>query len=100
MLFNQYGQPYTALVTPQAPQARPVVTTAPYPTGRITGSMVITVVAQANPKLPGSNAAARWALYANGQTVAAFVALAKANGHSHPASDVRYNVAHGYITVA
>lgn len=59
----------------------------------------ITILVSACPKLPGTKAAARWALYTNGMSVAAFLQAAKAAGHTHPASDIRYNVAHGFISV-
>ena len=70
-----------------APAASPSAThTAPAPDGR-----VITLLATANPKRPGSAAHRRFALYRTGMTVAAFVA---AGGQR---IDVAYDAGHGFI---
>lgn len=101
MLYMPNGQPVgtSALVTPQG---TPAVAPKPASTPRARAgyNQRITLLVGACPKQPGSKAAARWALYRNGQTVGEFLAAARAAGHTHPASDVAYNLAHNYIRVS
>lgn len=69
----------------------------PRPAGRAPthlGSATITVVAESNPKRPGTNAHAIFALYQTGMTVAEFL---RAGGRR---VDLRWDEAHGFISVA
>lgn len=60
------------------------------------------VVIKANPKKPGSLAHARYALYIDGMTPAAYVAVCKAregvnDKPRNAAADIAYDTAHGFI---
>jgi hypothetical protein len=104
MLYGANGKPLVAtpatpaLVTPTGNPVSPAKPAAIPARISLYGKRIRMLVS-ACPKLPGSKAAARWALYSNGQTVASFIAAAKAAGHTHPATDVAYNVKHGFIAL-
>lgn len=53
-----------------------------------------------NPKVPGSKAHARFALYAENKTVEQYVAACIASGHARRAAvaDLKWDVKHGFIS--
>ena len=69
---------------------------------RIDGAAKIAVVAEKNPKKQGSRSYARFALYANGQTVEQFIAACVAAGFpaNEAKADLSWDRRHGFIAVA
>lgn len=61
---------------------------------------IVHVLATANPKRPGTKAAATWQAYKQGQTVAEYVAAhAKAKAHFTPMACLTWDTKHGFIAV-
>lgn len=92
---------------PKAPQAKAPQTapkapqTAPGKAPTYPATHLVTVLAAANPKAPGSKSHARWALYKTGMSVAAYFAAVKAAGQLQRAAraDLAWDVAHGTIAI-
>jgi hypothetical protein len=64
---------------------------------RLDLSKKIHVLVDHNPKRPGTDAHARFELYKTGMTVGDFLEKAKAKGNTHPSSDIRYGIKHGFL---
>jgi hypothetical protein len=78
--------------------------TAPAPKGRTapTAGKTITVLAASNPKKAGTASHARFALYATGQTVAAYTAACVAAGQKqrNATADLQWDLQRGFIALA
>lgn len=87
-------QPNQATKPAAAPAAAPATPAA--------ATRTITLVATSNPKKPGSASAARFALYKQGMSVAAYQAAVKAAGQPMrlAAADLLWDVRHGFIKLA
>ena len=68
---------------------------------RFPGHHVIRLKTTKNPKLEGSQCAARYDLHVNGQRVDDYIALCKRGGWPIPLahSDLRWNVEHGFMDI-
>ena len=74
-------------------------TATPATAPTIAASKPIILLCAENPKVPGSKARARFALYATNATVAQYVAACIAAGHSrrNAVADIAWDLKHGFI---
>lgn len=79
-----------------APAAKPAVQARSFP-----DTAKITVVAETNPKRPGTKAHAKWQLYAKAKTVGDVIAAFVAAKHPkrRALSALRWDEAHGFIKI-